>query len=116
MSPKGNLFGTFNQNARSHGKQRYPNQGGGQGLILAVTIVVVFVLGFVADAYKSQHHQIGCEIGQGMHGISHHGGTVTEQASYKLEQHQHHVDCTAQERYLINFFFSFHDGLFPEIL
>ena len=106
--PRCNLYDAAVEYAARHQQQCHTDDGHGQRLVLAVTIVVRLVLRLIADAYEDDDDGIGHEIAERMDGISHHSGTVAEDAGHKLEDQQHHVDDAAYERYLVDFLTAFH--------
>ncbi len=98
----------------AHGQQRHAYDGRGEGLVLAVPKVMPVVCRLAAKAHKHQHHHIGGEVGERMHGIGNHRGRVAEHARRKFDNEQHHIDDAARDGHSVNVLFSVHGcmGLF----
>jgi len=68
--------------------ERQADDGGGDGLILAVTIVVVAVGGLAADTHEADDDDVGEEVAERMYGIGYHGCRMAQDAGKKLEDEQ----------------------------
>jgi hypothetical protein len=66
-----------------------------------------FVAWLVADTDKHQYDGIRHEIAEGVDGISYHGGTMSQDASHKLEEQQGYIHHAAHQCHLIYLLTSF---------
>ena len=70
---------------------------------------------FICCIYVLTHSKcqvIKTEVGQRMHGIGNHGGTVSEDAGDELERQQGDIPRTSQQRNFVNLFFPCHGHCF----
>ena len=79
-----------------------------------MSIVVRLILGLTADMHKNEHDDIGHEVAQRVHGIGNHRCTMPHDARHELEDEQHHVHSTTQQRHLVYFLVSLHSFDFSE--
>ena len=92
------LCGRAVEYAQTHDGQHQPDEGRGEGLVLAVSILVVAVAGLAREAHEEDDHDVGDKVGEGVYGIGHHGRTAACHAGDKLEERQQEVDHTAPQR------------------
>ena len=71
--------------------------GGGDGLVFAVAVGVVFVCGLAAESYECDYDDIGDEVAERMYGVCYHRGGVADDACCKLEYEEEGVDDAACE-------------------
>ena len=64
--------GSAVQYVESDTEQCHTNHGRGKRFVLAMTIVVVLVLGLGTNLHEQQHYDVCHEVGQGVHGIGYH--------------------------------------------
>ena len=83
------------------GKQHGADDGSGECLILAATVVMAIILR-LAQLYKNEHHNVGQEIGKRVCGVCYHGSRSAHDSGNKLEHEQHHVGQAAKQCHLIN--------------
>lgn len=85
-------------NGDADAKQAQADDGRGQRLVLAVTVIVVLVGRFARDAYKHYYDNVSKEVGKRMHRIRNHCRRMAQDTGHKLEYHEHGVNDAAHQR------------------
>ena len=100
------LLATLPEEANADTKENDPHEGGRQGLVFAMSILVIPVFRFGREPHEEQHHDVCHEVGEGVHGIGHHGATVPPYTGDKLENQQQEIAHRAQQGNPYNRLFS----------
>ena len=78
----------------------------GQGLVLAVAVVVAVVARFGRNAGEDNHHDVGGHVRERVHGIGDHGAASAQDAGGELGGGQQQVGDEADERDAVNLAFA----------
>ena len=82
------LLATLPEEANADTKENDPHEGGRQSLVFAMAILMVSVFRLRRETHEEQHDDVCHEVGEGVHGIGHHGTTVPPYTSDELEDQQ----------------------------
>lgn len=91
------------QNASADGDQGQADEDGGQGFVLAVSVVVAGVFGFGGDPGEDQHDDIGRQVRYRVHGIGDHGSASAEDAGREFQEGEGDIDDHSDPGYPVNF-------------
>ena len=84
------------------------DEKGGQGLVFPMTVIVRGILRLGADAHENHYHDIGQEIGEGMHRIGNHGAASAQDAGGEFKGHQQQVPQGSDKRHPADLLFAVH--------
>ena len=74
----------MDEDAAAHHGQGQADDDGGQGFVLAVSVVVGIVLRLGRDAGESEHDYVGGHVREGVDGVGDHRAAASEQAGGQL--------------------------------